>query len=131
MLCCTLEEIIDAILVIDEFSEDDCKSLQNIFDHVLRTAPDIFSVEGFSCGSSTQVALHEFVSNWMKFSELNLVFASKLQDISDRWVDGKGPLALHFTGEQISTLVTAMFENTKKRDSLLAQLRSHPSVHLT
>ena len=48
---------------------------------------------------------------------------SGLQQISDRWADGKGPLAVHLTVSEVKQLVLAMFENTSKRQALLTELK--------
>ena len=57
------------------------------------------------------------------------MLGSGLAEVSDRWADGKGPLGLVFTPEELRRLVLAMFENTSKRDMLLRQLR-RPSVSM-
>lgn len=134
LLSVALEEMIDSVTAIVEFSADDCQCLQRIFNYLIQSAADIFrSNEPGSSepGSNPEVTLHEFVSNWMKFKELTLALGFRLQEVCDRWADGKGPLALHFTGEQMASLVVAMFEKTAKRDALVTQLHRRPSIHMT
>ena len=42
------------------------------------------------------------VPYWTKFRELSLVLTASLQEIIDRWAEGKGPLAEEFTATQVS-----------------------------
>lgn len=129
LLSVALEEMIENVTAIVEFSADDCQCLQRIFNYLIQSAADIFRSE--EPGSNPEVTLHEFVFNWMKFKELTMVLGFGLQQVCDRWSDGKGPLALHFTGEQMASLVVAMFEKTAKRDALVIQLHRKPSIHMT
>lgn len=121
LLNAAVVDIIDNVLAIGEFSVDDCDVLQQVLSLILEAAPHLFNLPNMQ--QNPEVTLHEFVTNWMKFRELNLVLRSNLQQVSDRWADGKGPLALYFSAEEIKRLVIAMFENTSKRDAVLAQLR--------
>lgn len=121
LLNAAISEIIDSVLNIEEFSAEDCEYLQHVLSKIVEVSPDYFNLE--DSGINPQVTIHENVTNWMKFKELVLVLSSGMQAVSDRWADGKGPLALYFTAEEVKKLVVAMFENTSRRDSLLAQLR--------
>ena len=116
-----MNNIISSVLSIEEFSAEDCQYLQEILSNILHSAVDCFKISDPKV--SPIVALHENVPNWMKFKELVQLLHSGLQDVSDRWSDGKGPLALYFTSEEVRRLVIGIFENTSKRDLLLAQLR--------
>jgi centromere/kinetochore protein ZW10 len=116
-------------LCIEEFSADDCDYLQLVLTEIIDFAVEYFRLDDPKI--NPQVALHEFVPSWMKFKELVIILNSGLQDVYDRWSDGKGPLAMHFTGEEVKKVVIAMFENTSKRSALLKQLTRRPSVHLS
>lgn len=131
LLSVALEEMIEDVTTIEEFSADDCDCLQRIFSYLIQSAVDVFRAEDDSRSENPEVTLHEFVSNWMKFRELTLMLGFCLQEVSDRWADGKGPLALHFTGGQVASMVTAMFEKTSRRDALVSLLHRKPSVHMT
>lgn len=122
--------MIENVAVIEEFSVDDCLCLQRIFSYLIQSATDVFRTDD-SVSTNPEITLHEFVCNWMKFKELTLVLGFCLQEVGDRWADGKGPLALHFTGKQVAGLVTAMFEKTAKRDALVALLHRKPSIHVS
>ena len=122
-----LTEIIDSILSIAEFSSDDCDCLKSVLSLLLDAAPTLFTEvrQERASGVSTnpEVLLHEHVPNWLKFRELVFVLGASLQQLSDRWADGKGPLALYFTVEELKKMVIAIFENTSRREILLSQLR--------
>ena len=76
-----------------------------------------------------QVPFHEYILASHAFSLQVLGYG--LQQISDRWADGKGPLAMYFSSEEVKRLVMAMFENTTKRDIVLKQLRRPSVANLT
>lgn len=114
-----VSDVIDLVLCIEEFSADDCDVLQSIYNYFTSNIVELF--EGLK--TNAQVILHENVPCWMKFQELIFVLSSRMQEVGDRWADGKGPLALYFSPEELQRLVIAIFEDTSKRDSLLAQLR--------
>ena len=129
LLDAAVTEIIDCVLAIEEFSADDCDYLQRVLSEIVEFGVEYFCLDDAKV--NPQVALHEFVPSWMKFKELVMILSYNLQDIYDRWADGKGPLAMHFTGEEVKKLVVAMFENTSRRAALLQQLTRRPSVHLS
>lgn len=133
---------------ISEFSADDCDVLQKVLQIVVDAAPALFVLPEHQLqqnvreeeedknnpqaaalphqpqiGCSPLVMLHEFVPNWLKFREILLVLGSGLQTVSDRWATGKGPLALHFTAEDICKIVVAMFENTHRREAVIRELK--------
>ena len=125
LLNAAIEDVITSVLSIEEFSAEDCDYLQDVLSCILESAATYF--QSPDPKHNTQVTLHESVPSWLKFRELVRVLSSGLQEVSDRWADGKGPLGLVFTSEELRRLVLAMFENTSKRDALLRQLR-RPSV---
>jgi len=69
------------------------------------------------------VTLHEVAPDWLRLRELALLLGASLQEVDDRWSDGKGPAAVYFTADELAMLVTATFEKTGRRDALLARLR--------
>ncbi len=137
-------DIIESVVAITEFSEDDCDVLQKTFRTVIDSAPKLFELPPEQhaaqdevdpnnppgayalqpqVGANPQVNLHEFVPNWLKFKELVLLLGSGLQTVCDRWASGKGPMALYFQPEEVKGLVVAMFDDTKLRASVLKQIR--------
>lgn len=63
------------------------------------------------------------VKLWGKFSELIIVLGASLQDIENRWAQGKGPLAHEFTPDEAKQLVRALFQNTDRRAKVLARIK--------
>lgn len=127
LLHSAVTDIIKCVLAIEEFSVEDCEYLQEVLSTVVESAIDLFKLDDPQ--QNPQVTIHEFVPSWMRFKELGRLLGCSLQDMADRWADGKGPLAVHFTAQEVSQLVIAIFENTSKRDAFLHQLRRKPSIH--
>jgi len=94
-----------------------------VLQHLSTGVTDVFRVS--SCTTSAEVTLHEVAPDWLRVCELVLLFGASLREVDDRWSDGKGPLAVYFSGNEIAKLVTAMFEKTSRRDAFVAQLRQH------
>jgi len=119
----SLSDIVDIALTVTEFSVDDCRCLQAALEHLSTGIVDVFRLH--SSTTSPEVTLHEVAPDWLRVRELAVMFGASLQEVDDRWSDGKGPLAVYFTGDEVAKLVTAMFERTGRRDALVAQLRQH------
>jgi len=118
----SLSDIVDIVLTVEEFSVDDCECLHATLQHLSSGVVDVFRTDVVA---SAEVTLHEVAPDWLRLRELALLFGASLQEVDDRWSDGKGPSAVYFTGDEMAKLVTAMFEKTGRRDALLAQLRQH------
>jgi len=116
----SLSDIVDMMLTVEEFSIDDCECLQSALQQLSTGVVDVFRTDVVT---SAEVTLHEVAPDWLRLRELALLFGAGLQEVDDRWSDGKGPAAVYFTGDELSKLVTAMFEKTGRRDALLARLR--------
>ncbi len=121
LLNAALVNIIESVMSIEEFSAVDCDRLHTVLSLITNVAADYFQTE--TSTANPQVTLHECVTTWLRFKELVLFFDCGLQGVADRWADGKGPLALHLTATEVRRLVTAVFENTRRRDVLLSQLK--------
>jgi len=125
LLNASLSDIVDMVLTVTEYSVDDCECLHAALDHLSTSVVHVFHVSGSCTTTSAEVTLHEVAPDWLRLRELALLFNASLQDVDDRWSDGKGPLAVYFAGDEVAKLVTAMFERTSRRDSLVSQLRQH------
>lgn len=62
------------------------------------------------------------MKKWAKFNELQLILGAGLREVDDRWADGKGPLALEFSADQVRHLVRALFQISDRRAVLLAKI---------
>lgn len=60
---------------------------------------------------------------WTRFSELMLVLTAGLHDIGERWAEGKGPSAGEFSAGEMKHLIRALFQNTTRRDAVLAKIK--------
>lgn len=68
------------------------------------------------------VPIGRLVPAWGRLAETKYVLKSRLQDIVDRWMEGKGPLAAELTAAEVKQLVRALFQNTDKRAAALAAI---------
>ena len=116
----SLSDIVDMVLTVEEFSVDDCQCLHAAVDHLSTGVVEVFRTDVVT---SAEVTLHEVAPDWLRLRELALLLSAGLQEVDDRWSDGKGPSAIYFTGDELAKLVTAMFEKTGRRDALLGRLR--------
>ena len=129
LLNSSVSDIIDAVLSISEFSADDCECLEHVLAEIVERSPVLFRdlanppTKHGEKPTNPHILLQEYVSNWMKFRELIFLLTAGLQDVADRWADGKGMLALYFSAEEVRKITVAIFENTSRRDAILSQLR--------
>lgn len=63
------------------------------------------------------------VPHWIRYKELIAILEASLQDIVDRWADGKGPLAHEFTAQEVKGLIRALFQNTDRRAAALHKIK--------
>lgn len=64
-----------------------------------------------------------YVHLWPKFQELRLLLGGGLRDIEDRWSSSKGPLAAHFTTDEVKQMIRALFQNTDQRAATLSRIK--------
>ncbi|KPJ21231.1 hypothetical protein RR48_00361 [Papilio machaon] len=64
-----------------------------------------------------------YVKSWIKLQELVFVLGGSLRDIDLHWDDGAGPLAKHFTTDELRSLIKALFQNTQFRANLLSKIK--------
>ncbi|CAB4033336.1 centromere kinetochore zw10 homolog [Paramuricea clavata] len=81
----------------------------------IQKSPEVFQIPAEE--------IPEAVDVWKKFLELRCIIDSSLQNIEDRWKDGKGPLAQEFSCNEIRGLIRALFQNTDRRANVLAKIR--------
>ncbi|XP_044750534.1 centromere/kinetochore protein zw10 homolog [Coccinella septempunctata] len=105
--------LINSLVVLEDIGAVVAENLIELFKIVLNRGVKLFS-------DSNEVFL--YVSLWHKFNELIFVLGASLLDISDRWADGKGPLALHFTPYELKQLIRALFQNSDRRAAVLSRI---------
>ena len=108
------------VVVLEDISADDGVELHSLFSLVTEKAPELFKT---SDTVNADVELISHVAKWLKFKELILILNASLQDIADRWAEGKGPLAHEFSPNEAKQLIRALFQNTDRRSAVLAKIR--------
>lgn len=51
-----------------------------------------------------------------------MVLNASMAEIVEQWADGKGPLTLNFSSDDIRRLIRALFQNTDRRARVLANI---------
>lgn len=64
------------------------------------------------------------VPHWSKYKQMVGALEASLQDLADGWSDGKGPLALDFTANEVRGLIRALFQNTDRRAAVLSKIKA-------
>lgn len=116
-------ELITRIQALEDISSEEANFLHGLLEHILVQGPEVLTPvleERVNKRYQEEVAVH--VCRWMAFKELALVLLASLNDILDRWAEGKGPLALAFTYNEVKGLIRALFQNTDRRAAALAQI---------
>ncbi|XP_037073113.1 centromere/kinetochore protein zw10 homolog [Pollicipes pollicipes] len=73
--------------------------------------------------AEARALLARHTAGWARFLELLVVLEENLRGILDRWSDGKGPLAQHFSADEARHLVRALFQNSERRAAALARIK--------
>ncbi|XP_070566782.1 centromere/kinetochore protein zw10 homolog [Ptychodera flava] len=115
-----LQEMISKIIILEDISVNDAHQLSSLMKNVTEKVPPLLKLEE----SQERVAMELHVSQWTKFTELITVLEANLQEILDRWTDGKGPLAHAMTANEVRNLIRALFQNTEKRAATLAKIKA-------
>ena len=85
--------------------------------------PELFLMSAKDKSSDAKALLSKRVAKWQKLLELKMVLDASLMGISDRWADGKGPLAEEFPANEIKQLIRALFQNTDRRAVTLSKIK--------
>ena len=124
------ERIISHVTSLEDISADDAGHLHSLITEItekgkkLLVPPIAEDVEEEEEDTNRTPALpHQLIAKWNKLSELTLVLNAGLQEICDRWAEGKGPSAAEFTANEMKHLIRALFQNTKRRDAVLAKIK--------
>lgn len=112
---CAVAEVLARVGSLEDISELDAKQLSNIFATITEAGRELIS-------SAEPASVYKFVPKWNKMEEMKFLLTARLQEIVDRWADGKGPLASEFTAVELKQLVRALFQNTEKRAAVLASI---------
>uniref|UniRef100_A0A8C9Z3W9 Centromere/kinetochore protein zw10 homolog n=1 Tax=Sander lucioperca TaxID=283035 RepID=A0A8C9Z3W9_SANLU len=124
LLNTAITEVISKIMMLEDISSEDGEHLHTLCQTIIEEGPLVFiplAEENKNKKYQEEVPL--YVRKWSTFKELVIVLRASLQEIVDRWADGKGPLALEFSSSEVKNLIRALFQNTERRAVALTKIR--------
>ncbi|XP_077162643.1 centromere/kinetochore protein zw10 homolog [Paroedura picta] len=125
LLNTALAEIIRRILLLEDISAENADRLHALCQILVAEGPRVFVPlpEEGQQNRPFQEEAPLCVPKWRAFQEIMLVLQASLQEIADRWADGKGPLAAEFSPSEVKNLIRALFQNTERRAAVLAKIK--------
>ncbi|KAH0623348.1 hypothetical protein JD844_031587, partial [Phrynosoma platyrhinos] len=124
LLNMALAEILNRITALEDISAENADRLHALCQIMVDEGPGVFvPLPGEEQNRPFQEEVPVYVPKWMTFRELMLVLQASLQEIVDRWADGKGPLAAEFSPGEVKNLIRALFQNTERRAAALARIK--------
>uniref|UniRef100_A0A8C2P263 Centromere/kinetochore protein zw10 homolog n=1 Tax=Capra hircus TaxID=9925 RepID=A0A8C2P263_CAPHI len=124
LLNTAVSEIIGRITALEDISTEDGDRLYSLCKTVVDEGPQVFApLSEENKNKKYQEEVPVYVSKWMPFKELMMMLQASLQEIGDRWADGKGPLATAFSSSEVKALIRALFQNTERRAATLAKIK--------
>nr|XP_055162382.1 centromere/kinetochore protein zw10 homolog isoform X2 [Nyctereutes procyonoides] len=124
LLNTAISEIIGRITALEDISTEDGDRLYSLCKTVMDEGPHVFApLSEESKNTKYQEEVPVYVPKWMPFKELMMMLQASLQEIGDRWADGKGPLAAAFSSSEVKALIRALFQNTERRAAALAKIK--------
>ncbi|KAM8897886.1 centromere/kinetochore protein zw10 homolog [Spinachia spinachia] len=124
LLNTAITEVIAKIMMLEDISSEDGEHLHTLCQTIIEEGPLVFiplAEENKNKKYQEEVPLH--VRKWTTFKELVIVLRANLQEIVDRWADGKGPLASEFSSSELKNLIRALFQNTERRAVALTKIK--------
>ncbi|XP_044138214.1 centromere/kinetochore protein zw10 homolog [Bufo gargarizans] len=124
LLNTAITEMVNKIAALEDISTEDGERLYTLCRTMIEEGPLVFTPlpeEGKNKRFQEEVPI--YVQKWMKFKELMIILQANLQEIVDRWADGKGPLATEFSTNEVKSLIRALFQNTERRAAALAKIK--------
>ncbi|KAM4547477.1 centromere/kinetochore protein zw10 homolog [Fundulus diaphanus] len=124
LLNTAITEILAKIMMLEDISSEDGEHLHTLCQTVIEEGPLVFiplAEENKNKRYQEEVPL--YVKKWSTFKELVIVLRANLQEIVDRWADGKGPLAVEFSSSEVKSLIRALFQNTERRAAALTKIK--------
>uniref|UniRef100_A0A6I8NUN5 Centromere/kinetochore protein zw10 homolog n=1 Tax=Ornithorhynchus anatinus TaxID=9258 RepID=A0A6I8NUN5_ORNAN len=124
LLSTALAEIIGRITALEDISTEDGDRLHSLCRTLVEEGPQVFApVPDEDANRKYREEVPVYVPKWMAFGELMVMLQASLQEIGDRWADGKGPLADTFSSSEVKALIRALFQNTERRAAALAKIK--------
>ncbi|XP_050012336.1 centromere/kinetochore protein zw10 homolog [Alexandromys fortis] len=124
LLNTAIAEMIGRITALEDISTEDGDRLYSLCKTVMDEGPQVFApLSDENKNKKYQEEVPVYVAKWMPFKELMIMLQANLQEIGDRWADGKGPLATAFSSSEVKALIRALFQNTERRAAALAKIK--------
>uniref|UniRef100_A0A1A8PKL3 Centromere/kinetochore protein zw10 homolog n=2 Tax=Nothobranchius TaxID=28779 RepID=A0A1A8PKL3_9TELE len=124
LLNTAISEIITKILMLEDISSDEGEHLHTLCQTVIEEGPLVFiPLVEETKNKKYQEEVPLYVKKWNTFKELVIVLRANLQEIVDRWADGKGPLVMEFSSSEVKSLIRALFQNTERRAAALTKIK--------
>lgn len=123
LLNTAISEVMAKIMILEDISSEDGEHLLMLCQTLIHEGPLVFTpLPEEKRNRKYQEEVPLYVRKWMAFKELAMVLRSSLQEIVDRWAEGKGPLAMEFSCSEMKSLIRALFQNTERRAVALAKI---------
>uniref|UniRef100_A0A1A8GGS6 Centromere/kinetochore protein zw10 homolog n=1 Tax=Nothobranchius korthausae TaxID=1143690 RepID=A0A1A8GGS6_9TELE len=124
LLNTAISEIITKITMLEDISSDEGEHLHTLCQTVIEEGPLVFiPLVEETKNKKYQEEVPLYVKKWNTFKELVIVLRANLQEIVDRWADGKGPLVMEFSSSEVKSLIRALFQNTERRAAALTKIK--------
>uniref|UniRef100_A0A673KGA7 Centromere/kinetochore protein zw10 homolog n=1 Tax=Sinocyclocheilus rhinocerous TaxID=307959 RepID=A0A673KGA7_9TELE len=106
-----------------DISNVDGERLRTLCQTIIEEGPLVFNpLPDENKNKKYQEEVPVYVKKWMTLKEISMVLNANLQEIVDRWAEGKGPLAVEFSCNEMKSLIRALFKNTERRAAALAKI---------
>ncbi|KAM6969934.1 LOW QUALITY PROTEIN: centromere/kinetochore protein zw10 homolog [Aplochiton taeniatus] len=124
LLNTAISELISKIMMLEDISTEDGEHLHTLCQTIIEEGPLVFiPLPEENKNKRYQEEVPVYVRKWATFKELVIVLRANLQEIVDRWAEGKGPLALEFSSSEMKSLIRALFQNTERRAIALTKIK--------
>uniref|UniRef100_A0A8B9KJK0 Centromere/kinetochore protein zw10 homolog n=1 Tax=Astyanax mexicanus TaxID=7994 RepID=A0A8B9KJK0_ASTMX len=124
LLNTAISEMISKIMMLVDISTEDGERLHTLCQTILEEGSLVFTpLPDENKNRKYQEEVPVYVKKWMTFKELSVVLHASLQEIVDRWAEGKGPLAQEFSSNEMKSLIRALFQNTDRRAIALTKIK--------
>lgn len=124
LLNTAISELSTKIMMLEDISTEDGERLHTLCQTILEEGPLVFTpLPEENKNKKYQEEVPVYVKKWMTFKELSVVLQASLQEIVDRWAEGKGPLAQEFSSSEMKSLIRALFQNTDRRAVALTKIK--------
>uniref|UniRef100_A0A4W4EB59 Centromere/kinetochore protein zw10 homolog n=1 Tax=Electrophorus electricus TaxID=8005 RepID=A0A4W4EB59_ELEEL len=124
LLNTAISELMTKIMMLEDISTEDGERLHTLCQTIIEEGPLVFTPwPEETKNKKYQEEVPIYVKKWMTFKELSIVLQASLQEIVDRWAEGKGPLAQEFSSNEMKSLIRALFQNTDRRALALNKIK--------